>query len=114
MGVSLRLDVAPVQLDALMGTVNALQEMLLCVSTDKLAVLPACPDSFDKGAIKNWRFPGGQISFTWNRSAGSLTAVVTAERPVRLQLRFPEWSAIACTDISMAAGETKMFVSGRK
>lgn len=114
MGVSLHLDVAPVQLDALMGTVNALQEMLLYVSSNKLSILPACPDSFGKGEIKNWCFPGGQISFAWNRSEGSLTAVITAERPIKMQLRFPEWSAVESTGISMAAGETKKFSTDRK
>lgn len=109
MGVSLRLDVAPVQLDALMGTVNALQEMLLYAAPDRLAILPACPDAFDKGEIKDWRFPGGRISFAWNRAESRLTALITAERPVRMQVRFPDWSGIGSAEISMAAGETKQF-----
>ena len=86
--------------------------MLLYAALDRLAILPACPDAFGKGEIKNWRFPGGQISFAWNREENRLTAVITAERPVRMQVCFPAWSGIGSTIISMAAGETKQFATG--
>lgn len=109
MGVSLKMDCAPVQLDALMGAVNALQEMLLYASANRLAVLPACPDAFEKGEVKNWRFPGGRIGFAWDRAAGSLKVSVTADRAVKMRVDFPEWSGIESGEIALAAGETRVF-----
>ena len=109
MGVSLRIDQAPVQLDALMGAVSALQEMLLCVSEGRVAVLPACPERFDMGEVSNWRFPGGRISFKWDKADSSLQAVVEAERDVKLRVEFPEWSGLKNTEIDLNAGETMSF-----
>ena len=109
MGVSLRMDCAPVQLDALMGTVNALQEMLLYASANRLAVLPACPDSFARGEVKNWRFPGGRISFEWNRGENYLRAVIDAERDVMICIDFPEWSGIEGGKLTLRAGAVRAF-----
>ena len=49
---------APVQLDALMGSVNAIQEMLLFVSPKKIKVLPACTKFLKGNALL--RFSGIQ------------------------------------------------------
>jgi len=109
MGVSLKMDCAPVQLDALMGAVNALQEMLLYSSANRVAVLPACPDAFEKGEVKNWRFPGGRVGFIWDRAAGSLKVSVTAERAVKMRVDFPGWSGLQAEEVALAAGETRNF-----
>ena len=107
MGVSLRIDMAPVQLDALMGAANAIQEMLLDASPGRLALLPACPEKLGCGEIRNWRFPGGRVDMRWNREKRELRAVLKAERPIRLQLVLPEWTGIPAQEIVLRAGEEK-------
>lgn len=107
MGVSLRIDMAPVQLDALMGAANAIQEMLLDASLGRLALLPACPEKLGCGEIRNWRFPGGRVDMRWNREKRELRAVLKAERPIRLQLVLPEWTGIPAQEIVMRAGEER-------
>lgn len=105
MGVSLRINTAPVQLDALLGTVNALQEMLLYAADDQLILLPACPDHLSKGEVKNWRFPGGRISFRWDRAEGTLAVELCAEREIRIRVAMPSWAEKAGTVVHLAAGE---------
>jgi alpha-L-fucosidase 2 len=68
MGMTLgRGSFAPIQLDASMGVVNALQEMLLFVSDGIVKLLPALPKRLSKGSVKDLRFMTGQISFEWTR-----------------------------------------------
>ena len=57
---------APVQLDALMGYVNAVQEMILYSADGKVSLLPALPDNMHCGKIRNWRFIGGNIDMDWD------------------------------------------------
>lgn len=95
MGATLRIDMAPVQLDALMGTVNALQEMLLGISEGHLEFLPACPERFERGEVKNWRFPGGKVSFRWDRGRRFFEGTVSTERPLELVISLPEWTGRA-------------------
>lgn len=92
MGVTLHIDMAPVQLDALMGSVNALQEMLMSVSEGCLSLLPACPERFESGRVDNWYFPGGKVSFRWNRPAGEFSARIQVKKPVSIQISLPEWT----------------------
>ena len=92
MGVTLRIDMAPVQLDALMGSVNAVQEMLLSASEDCLSLLPACPARFERGEVKNWRFPGGRVSFKWARETKKLSARIRVERPAVIRVKLPAWT----------------------
>lgn len=107
MGVSLRFNAEPVQLDALMGSVNALQEMLLNVSGSTMTLLPACPAKLAHGEARNWRFPGGCVSFSWDRSRNKLTATISAQQDVTLHIEAPEWSKIAPMELALCAGETK-------
>ena len=109
MGVTLRIDMAPVQLDALMGAVNAIQEMLLSVSDGRLTFLPACPERFERGEVKNWRFPGGRVSFRWDREKGLFTGTVQAERPVEISVEYPAWVGKARRVLRMEEGASIEF-----
>ena len=105
MGVSLRIDMAPVQLDALLGAVNAMQEMLLYAAPDQLVILPACPDRLRRGEVKNWHFPGGQVSFRWDRDEGNLEVSLRASRPVDIRVAMPAWAGKAEAAVRLKAGE---------
>ena len=109
MGVTLRIDMAPVQLDALMGAVNAIQEMLLSASEGRLTFLPACPERFERGEVQNWRFPGGRVSFRWDRGKGIFTGTVQAERHVEIALEWPAWIGKAERVQIMEEGESIEF-----
>lgn len=107
MGVTLRIDMAPVQLDALMGAANAIQEMLLDVSPGRLALLPACPEKLSRGEVRNWRFPGGRVDMRWDKEKKELRAVLKAERALRVQLIAPEWAGMPAQEVILRAGEQR-------
>lgn len=90
MGMTLDLDdFAPVQLDALLGCANALQEMLLSVTADCVHLLPACPERFARGSLTDFRFHTGRISLAWDRDAGTMEGTLCADRETDITLRVP-------------------------
>ena len=86
---------APVQLDALMGTVNAVQEMLLFVSATKIKLLPACPKQFNSGSAKLC-FYDGTIHMRWNieRKMCEVNVVAIRDTEFILELPFGEGSKV--------------------
>ncbi|MBO5070149.1 MAG: glycoside hydrolase N-terminal domain-containing protein [Roseburia sp.] len=67
MGVTMEVgQFAPVQLDANLGFVNAVQEMLFRYHCGTLTILPACPSRWIKGSVKGFCFPGGKVDFSWD------------------------------------------------
>ncbi|WP_306299307.1 glycoside hydrolase N-terminal domain-containing protein [Paenibacillus sp. MY03] len=91
MGVSLNMAAAPVQLDANMGWVNAVQEMLLQVAPGFVKLLPALPERWTRGKISGWRFHTGEVAMEWDRERGRFLAVLLAERETELVVKVPEW-----------------------
>lgn len=112
MGVSLKIDMFPVQLDALMGAVNALQEMLFGVRGSEISFLPACPDTFKEGSFRNFRFPGGNASLSWNRETGAFRAEITAEREIDVCVNLPAWMNAPRERLTLSVGETRRFERG--
>ena len=90
MGVSLNMPAAPVQLDANMGWVNAVQEMLLYVSPKLVKLLPALPAKWRRGKAENWRFCTGRVTMEWDLDSGRFAAELFAERETSIVLRLPE------------------------
>lgn len=80
---------APVQLDAVMGTVNAIQEWLIRITKKKIYVLPACPKKLKCGTAKNLGIFGGKISFEWDLAANKIEVDIKAERDVDFQVILP-------------------------
>jgi alpha-L-fucosidase 2 len=79
----------PVQLDAVMGLANAIQEMLLFVSEERLKLLPACPARLSKGTVERFRFHTGQISFEWDLEQGKLHGTISSTRETDLIIQLP-------------------------
>ncbi|OXM83643.1 glycosyl hydrolase family 95 catalytic domain-containing protein [Paenibacillus rigui] len=96
MGVSMNMPTAPVQLDANLGWVNAVQELLLQVSPDLVKLLPALPGRWKRGRLSDWRFHTGTISLEWDTEAGMFRAVLIAERDTDTVVKLPAWVQ-ACT-----------------
>lgn len=90
MGVCMNMPEAPIQLDAVMGWVNAVQEMLLYVSPSLVKVLPALPDKWQKGEFSGLRFTTGTISVAWDKQAGSFSAHLAAARDTDVTLKLPD------------------------
>lgn len=79
---------APVQLDALMGCVNAAQEMLLFVSPTRVHLLPACPARWNSGKTTLHIF-GGTVTLEWNLEKRCGRAVFRADRDLAVTVRLP-------------------------
>ncbi len=109
MGISVRDFKDPVQLDALLGAVSAMQEMLMRPTDGEIALLPACPARFPHGKVNNWCFPGGKVSFEWDRDRCMLKGSISAERPVEITVTCPDWAGKAARTYTLAAGETADF-----
>lgn len=90
MSVTLDMDPAPVQLDAALGYVNAVQEMLLYVGEDLVKLLPALPKRLESGSIKRFQYPGGSIDMSWDRMKNQFLVRVEAVRPHTVRVALPK------------------------
>ena len=106
MGVTLRIPMAPVQLDALMGAVNAVQELLLFAVPGEVRILPACPDRLARGCVESWCIPEGHISFSWDRAVGKVDVRITVRVDCVLRVSYPKWSNTDAIELRLKAGQT--------
>lgn len=109
MGISLNYRRAPVQMDANLGWVSAVQEMLLYVSPGTVKLLPSLPQAWNAGEARGLRLCTGSIAFAWNRDQGRLVAELKAERKTELVLRLPAWAGEWTWE---AAGEAEAQAAG--
>lgn len=91
MGICMNSQTAPVQMDANLGFINAVQEMLIYVSPTIIKLLPALPTKWKQGNVKDMRFMTGQLSFMWDTEGNKFTATVTAERRTEVTLKLPDF-----------------------
>ena len=96
MNISLNMDPAPVQLDAIMGYVNAVQEMILYVSKELICLLPALPEAMSMGKVDNFNYGRGHISLSWDRTADEFSAILSADCAFEAMLKLPPFMK-ACT-----------------
>lgn len=83
-------DLAPVQMDANMGYVNAIQEMLVHWNGKVLEILPALPAMLKCGKAEHLRFGCYDLSIEWNTEKGELE-IVTDHPDIRaIQIVVPE------------------------
>ncbi len=97
---------APIQLDANLGAVNAVQEMLFHDGGETLSLLPACPARLARGSAREFRFAGGRISFSWDLEKGRCEASVLFERAGSWRLEPPHGFGGAVL-LEARAGETR-------
>ena len=89
MGITMEVESCPVQLDANMGIVNAVQEMLMYSSEKLIKLLPALPNELTDGKVTNFHFIGGKVSFEWHIKTGKFKALLTATRDVMIDIKLP-------------------------
>ena len=80
---------APVQLDAALGTINAVQEWLIRITKNKVYILPSCPKKLKSGSAKNLGIFGGKVSFDWNLSKKRIEVEILAERDIDIEIILP-------------------------
>ncbi len=89
MGVSMYIDhmAAPVQLDALMGCTNAIQEMLLQYRQSEISILPAISKRFGNIKAENLKFPNGVVSISLEGS--NLSYTITTDKDMTVKIKTP-------------------------
>lgn len=109
MGLSLELnEFTARQLDANMGVVNAVQEMLLYVSPTLVKILPACPERFIKGRIENFCFETGTISFKWNMEEKSISGELCLTNTTQIKIKIPDF----CEHVTVESSSEGVFIDG--
>ncbi len=88
MGVTLEYGYAPMQLDAAMGAVNALQLMLFNERGGTLCFLPARPARLARGSVRGLSFVGGETDFAWDEHG--FCATVRALHTIKIKLLLPK------------------------
>ena len=91
MNISLTVDPAVVQLDAILGYVNAVQEMLLYSSPGYIALLPALEDRLSVGEVENFRYCDGLLHMRWNQKKKYLECEITPLRVHKVQIVLPDF-----------------------
>ena len=95
MGLSMHVgDACTVQLDANMGFLSAVQEMLIRCTNGKTEILPALPDRFIRGNVKNLRVIDGTVSIDWNKTKGVLKVKTSSSLPIDLPCGFSDVTVI--------------------
>ncbi|MFZ4776562.1 MAG: glycosyl hydrolase family 95 catalytic domain-containing protein, partial [Terrimicrobiaceae bacterium] len=75
MGIGLKMEWAPFQIDANMGWSASVQQMLLSSTPGRILILPALPARWKAGSVKGLMACNGvEVSISWD--ADALTAVV--------------------------------------
>lgn len=92
MNISLTVDPAAVQLDAVLGYVNAVQEMLLYSSPGYIALLPALEDRLSAGEAENFRYCDGFLHMRWNRKKRYLECDIAPLRAHKVQIVLPDFA----------------------
>jgi alpha-L-fucosidase 2 len=106
MGASMDLgDFVPVQLDALMGIANALQEMLLYSAPDVLHLLPALPGRLAEGRACGLYQPWGRLDIEWNADEGRAISHAAKDATITVLLPSGEKKSVSLrsgTDVELS------------
>ena len=116
MGVTLKFLHAghpPFQIDANMGFVSAIYEMLLYSDRDKLKLLPALPREFKEGKIENIHSRGGYVvSIEWNKSEAK--AEITATRDGEINVSMKNYTLVNCENKKQGKYDGYILLSLKK
>lgn len=91
MNISLNMDPAPVQLDAIMGYVNALQEMILYAAPGYIALLPALEERLSTGEVRNFRYSDGLLQMKWDQGEKQFFCEIRPLRLHKVQVVLPDF-----------------------
>lgn len=83
-------DRAPIQLDASIGVIDAIQEMIFQYTLGKMFLLPALPDMWKCGRVSRFRFFGGYLEMEWNLAEDTFKCVIISEREQKMEIYLPK------------------------
>lgn len=89
MGVTLTMADSPVQLDANMGFVNAVQMMLFSERRNVISLLPAYTERLPRGRAKQLCFCNGYVTMEWDAEERRFKAVVKLTRKAQVNVVLP-------------------------
>lgn len=105
-------DKAPVQLDASIGFVNAVQEMLLQYTQGSLYLLPALPKQWDCGCLERFTFFSGDLDLKWDLKSGYFFACIRFRRRQEIRVILPEEFLGKQIQIKMQKGNYRVEENG--
>lgn len=91
MGICMNTSNAPVQMDANLGWINAVQEMLIYVSSSIVKLLPAVPSKWRQGSVSDLRITTGKVSFSWDMEKKKFLGTILAERETKVTIKLPDY-----------------------
>lgn len=106
MGIAFDMEQFPVQMDANMGAVNAVQRMLLDERGDVLRLLPATSHRLACGSFTGLCFTLGRIAAEWDLNAGRFRARLQFRRSGTVTVQLPERFAAEKITLSQGAWQT--------
>lgn len=102
-GITLDFPMAPFQIDANIGWVSAVQEMLLFSNQERIDILPACPTKWKRGEVGPLRTRcGTEVFIQWNEE--TVTINITALRDTAFTVYLPDKTS---RKMNMNAGEKR-------
>lgn len=84
-------DTAPVQLDANMGIIGAVQEMLLYHEDSYLRLLPAIPKKWRNGGFTDFHIKEGRISCEWDIDRKYINIIIVSDIDRMMKISFPDF-----------------------
>ena len=108
MGCTVTWEDFPVQMDANMGLVNALQMMLINERCGVVNLLPAPPERLSKGSAKGLCFTRGKVDITWDAKKNSFKAKIKLSRDGEAKIRLPN----GFKDLTVLSKGGKFSVNG--
>jgi len=112
MGIGVKMNPPPVQLDAVMGWSAAVQEMLLFSLPGEIHLLPALPGRWPRGEARGMLARGAiVVSMAWDMAHRSLQVELLSQgRDQQVKLRLPESTGLARESIELPKNSVKKLV----
>ena len=99
----------PFQIEAGMGFVSAVCEMLIRSRPGFLRVLPALPDAWPHGSVRGITTRCGvEVDLSWSENGRVLSLKLSSRIPQQITLRLPDYFSPSCQIIELAPGSVSL------
>lgn len=115
MGVGLKMEWAPFQIDANMGWSAAVQQMLMSSTPGRILILPALPARWRAGSVKGLVACGGvEVSISWDADAATAEVGLLAAGKDRVVEIVPPFGAGSNVVVELLADQSRTLSFSRK
>jgi alpha-L-fucosidase 2 len=99
----------PFQIEAGMGFVSAVCEMLVRSRPGFLRLLPALPDAWPQGSVRGITTRCGvEVDLSWSENGRVLSVDLRSRIPQQITLRLPDHFSPSCRTIDMPSGNVSL------